>query len=74
MNDWSKKIVKAKNVIIATGSEPNNLPGGILKIDENNVVSSTWALSLKTLPKKMIVIGAWVIWLELGSVYNRLWT
>lgn len=72
MNDGSKKIIKSKHFIIATGSEPNNLPGGILPIDENTVVSSTGALSLKEVPKKLIVIGAGVIGLELGSVYNRL--
>lgn len=72
MNDGSKKIVQSKHFIIATGSEPNNLPGGILPIDENKVVSSTGALSLKEVPKRLIVIGAGVIGLELGSVYNRL--
>lgn len=72
MNDGSKKIIKSKHFIIATGSEPNNLPGGILPIDENTVVSSTGALSLKEVPKRLIVIGAGVIGLELGSVYNRL--
>lgn len=72
--DGSVKEVKAKNVIIATGSEPNNLPGGILPINENNVVSSTGALSLKKVPKKMIVVGAGVIGLELGSVYSRFGT
>lgn len=72
MNDGSKKIVNSKHFVIATGSEPNNLPGGILPIDENIIISSTGALSLKKVPKKMIVIGAGVIGLELGSVYSRL--
>jgi dihydrolipoamide dehydrogenase len=72
MNDGSKKIVTAKNFIIATGSEPNELPGGILPIDENHIVSSTGALSLKKVPEKLTVIGAGVIGLELGSVYSRL--
>lgn len=72
--EGTKKEIKAKHVIIATGSEPNNLPGGILPINEKNVVSSTGALSLKKVPKRMIVIGAGVIGLELGSVYNRLGT
>lgn len=71
MNDGSKKIVQAKNFIIATGSEPNNLPGGVLPIDENTIVSSTGALSLKKVPEKLIVVGAGVIGLELGSVYAR---
>ena len=66
------KVIRAKNYIIATGSEPNNLPGGILPIDENRIISSTGALSLKEVPKKLIVIGGGVIGLELGSVYSRL--
>lgn len=66
------KTYRSKNFIIATGSEPNNLPGGILPIDETRVLSSTGALSLKEVPKKMIVIGGGVIGLELGSVYQRL--
>ena len=70
-SDGSEVEIKSKNFLIATGSEPNNLPGGILPINEKNVVSSTGALSLSKLPKKMIVIGAGVIGLELGSVYNR---
>lgn len=61
---------KAKHIIIATGSQPRALPS--LPFDEVQVVSSTGALSLKEPPKKMIVIGAGVIGLELGSVYKRL--
>ena len=72
MNDGTEQEIKAKHVIIATGSEPTNLPGGILPIDEKTVVSSTGALSLEKVPKKMIVVGAGVIGLELGSVYARL--
>jgi dihydrolipoamide dehydrogenase len=71
-NDGSKRSIKSKNYIIATGSEPNNLPGGILPIDEKRVISSTGALSLKEVPKKLIVVGGGVIGLELGSVYARL--
>lgn len=67
----SEKI-KVKNTIIATGSEPSPLPGGALQIDEKRVVSSTGALSLKEVPKKMVVIGGGVIGLEMGSVYSRL--
>lgn len=70
--DGTIEEIKAKNIIIATGSEPNNLPGGILPIDEKIVISSTGGLSLGKVPKKMIVVGAGVIGLELGSVYNRL--
>jgi len=64
---------KAKNVIIATGSEPNELPSSTgLSFDEEYVVSSTGALSLKQIPKRMAVVGGGVIGLELGSVYQRL--
>ncbi|KAK8846745.1 dihydrolipoyl dehydrogenase [Kwoniella newhampshirensis] len=62
--------VEAKNVIIATGSEVTPFPG--LEIDEERIVSSTGALDLKEVPKKMIVIGGGVIGLELGSVWSRL--
>jgi len=60
----------AKNIIIASGSEPSSLPG--VEIDEKVVVTSTGALELGKIPKKMVVIGAGVIGLELGSVYSRL--
>lgn len=60
----------AKNIIIASGSEVSTLPG--VEIDEKVVVSSTGALELPKVPKKMVVIGAGVIGLELGSVYQRL--
>jgi dihydrolipoamide dehydrogenase len=64
---------KAKNIIIATGSEPNELPASSgLNFDEEYVVSSTGALSLKAIPDRMAVIGGGVIGLELGSVYARL--
>ena len=65
-----KETVKGKHIIIATGSEPRALPN--LPFDEENVISSTGALSLKKVPKKLAVIGAGVIGLELGSVYKRL--
>ncbi len=64
------EIHEAKNIIIASGSEPSSLPG--VEIDEKVVVTSTGALSLGKIPKKMVVIGAGVIGLELGSVYQRL--
>lgn len=60
----------AKNIIIASGSEPSSLPG--VEVDEKVVVTSTGALELGKVPKKMVVIGAGVIGLELGSVYARL--
>jgi len=64
------KVLEARNIVIATGSEPTPLPG--VEIDEERVVSSTGALSLKAVPKRMIVIGAGIIGLELGSVWRRL--
>lgn len=70
--DGKNQKIKAKNTIIATGSEPAPLPGGALKIDEKRVVSSTGALSLPEVPKKLILIGGGVIGLEMGSVYSRL--
>jgi pyruvate/2-oxoglutarate dehydrogenase complex dihydrolipoamide dehydrogenase (E3) component len=67
------ETISAKNIVIATGSEPNELPAASgLQFDEEFVVSSTGALSLKAIPKKMVVIGGGVIGLELGSVYARL--
>ncbi|MEM9716265.1 MAG: dihydrolipoyl dehydrogenase, partial [Pseudomonadota bacterium] len=62
----------AKAIVIATGSEPSSIPN--VEINEDTVVSSTGALSLKKIPKTMTVIGAGVIGLELGSVYARLGT
>jgi dihydrolipoamide dehydrogenase len=59
-----------KNIIIASGSVPSSLPG--IEVDEKIVVTSTGALTLPKIPKKMVVIGAGVIGLELGSVYARL--
>ena len=64
------EVHNAKNIVIATGSEASSLPG--IKIDEKVVVTSTGALSLPKIPKKMVVIGAGVIGLEMGSVYARL--
>jgi dihydrolipoyl dehydrogenase len=63
-------VHEAKNIIIATGSEPAPLKG--VDVDEKVVVTSTGALELGKVPKKMVVIGAGVIGLELGSVYARL--
>ncbi|WP_425043252.1 dihydrolipoyl dehydrogenase [Primorskyibacter sp. S87] len=64
------EVHEAKNIIIASGSEPSSLPG--VDVDEKVVVTSTGALELGKIPKKMVVIGAGVIGLELGSVYSRL--
>lgn len=74
LNDGKKETIKFKNAIIATGSEPTPLPDSVLKIDEERVITSTGALSLKEVPKSMTVIGGGVIGLELGSVYSRLGT
>jgi dihydrolipoamide dehydrogenase len=63
-------VHEAKNIVVASGSEPSSLPG--IEIDEKVVVTSEGALSLGKVPKKMVVIGAGVIGLELGSVYARL--
>ncbi len=68
--DGSKEKISAKNFVIATGSEVTKLPG--VEIDEKVIVSSTGALDLEKVPSKMIVIGAGVIGLELGSVWGRL--
>lgn len=62
--------VTGKHFILATGSEPTPLP--FLPFDEKKVLSSTGALALETIPQKMVVVGAGVIGVELGSVYSRL--
>ena len=64
------EVYSTKNIIIASGSVPSSLPG--IEIDEETVVTSTGALTLSKIPKKLVVIGAGVIGLELGSVYTRL--
>ncbi|PRY79365.1 dihydrolipoamide dehydrogenase [Yoonia maritima] len=63
-------VYDAKNIIIASGSEASVLPG--IEVDEKTVVTSTGALTLPKVPKSLVVIGAGVIGLELGSVYARL--
>ena len=69
-NDGKTETIEAKNIIIATGSKPATLP--FIKIDKKRIITSTEALSLKEVPKHMIVIGGGVIGLELGQVYRRL--
>lgn len=64
------EILETKNIMLATGSVPNTLPG--VQIDEQFIVSSTGALELPQVPEKMIVIGGGYIGLELGSVWQRL--
>tara|TARA_X000000368_G_scaffold397400_1_gene366515 strand:+ start:196 stop:1599 length:1404 start_codon:yes stop_codon:yes gene_type:complete len=66
----NKKNFKSKNIVIATGSEVVSLPG--IEIDEKNIISSTGALSLEKVPKKLVVIGGGYIGLEMGSVWSRL--
>lgn len=66
------KKMRAKHFLIATGSKPVELP--FMPFDDKVVVSSTGALDLSSVPKKMIVVGAGVIGVELASVYNRLGT
>ena len=68
--EGGNETIEAKNVIIATGSKPANLP--FIKLDKERVITSTEALKLKEIPKHMVVIGGGVIGLELGQVYNRL--
>ena len=62
--------IKAKNIVIATGSDVASLPG--VNIDEKNIVSSTGALSFEKVPKKLAIIGGGYIGLEMGSVWSRL--
>jgi dihydrolipoamide dehydrogenase len=68
--DGKTETVETKNIVIATGSDIARLKG--IEIDEKRVVSSTGALSLGKVPEKMLIIGAGVIGLELGSVWRRL--
>src|SRR5262249_5903996 len=68
-NSKSEKL-EAKAIVIATGSDVARLPG--IEIDEKRIVSSTGALSLAKVPDRLLVIGAGVIGLELGSVWRRL--
>ncbi len=68
--DGKTETLETKNIVIATGSDVAHLPG--IEVDEKQVVSSTGALELTKVPKRMIVIGGGVIGLELGSVWRRL--
>ena len=68
--DGSKDVLRGKHIILATGSDVAAIPN--VPIDEERIVSSTGALSLKEVPKRLIVIGAGVIGLEMGSVWSRL--
>jgi dihydrolipoamide dehydrogenase len=68
--DGQVTTLDAKNIVIATGSEPAGLPG--VTVDQQRIVDSTGALSLPEVPKSLVVIGAGIIGLELGSVWRRL--
>ena len=70
MNNEKAEIINADKIIIATGSESTNLPN--INVDEKKIVTSTGALELDKVPKKMIVIGAGIIGLEMGTVWRRL--
>jgi dihydrolipoamide dehydrogenase len=69
-DDGSETTLEAKNIVIATGSEPTPLPG--VTVDQKQIVDSTGALALESVPKRLVVIGAGIIGLELGSVWRRL--
>lgn len=64
------RVLEAKNIVIATGSDVARLPG--IEIDEKQIISSTGALTLSKVPERLLVIGGGVIGLELGSVWGRL--
>lgn len=70
--DGTKQTLQAKNIMLATGSVPNELP--FMKFNGKNIISSTEALKLPQVPSKMVVVGAGAIGLELGSVWSRLGT
>ena len=69
-NENKNETIESKNIIIATGSNAVSLPG--IEFDEEKIVSSTGALSLKEVPKKLVVVGGGYIGLEMGSVWSRL--
>jgi dihydrolipoamide dehydrogenase len=69
-NDGKQQTLETKNIVIATGSDVARLKG--IEIDEKRIISSTGALTLEKVPEKLLVIGAGVIGLELGSVWRRL--
>lgn len=68
--DGKSQVLETRNIVIATGSEAADLPG--VEIDEKTVVTSTGALELVSVPKELLVVGAGVIGLEIGSVWGRL--
>ena len=68
--DNKETVIGADNIIIATGSVPVSLPG--IDFDEKTILSSTGALKIEQVPKKMVVVGGGYIGLEMGSVWSRL--
>ena len=68
--DGAVTVLETKNIVVASGSEPSPLPGVV--VDQKQIVDSTGALSLPKVPKSLVVIGAGIIGLELGSVWRRL--
>jgi dihydrolipoamide dehydrogenase len=68
--DGSTETLEGKNIIIATGSKPSNLP--FIKLDKERIITSTEALKLPEVPKHLVIIGGGVIGIELGQVYLRL--
>ena len=69
-DDGTVQSLETRSIVIATGSEPASLPG--IEIDEKSIISSTGAIALDSVPEHMVIIGAGVIGLELGSVWGRL--
>jgi dihydrolipoamide dehydrogenase len=68
--DGTSEVIEGKNIIIATGSKPSNLP--FIKLDKERIITSTEALKLPEVPKHLVIIGGGVIGIELGQVYLRL--
>ena len=69
INDGKTKVLSTENVIIATGSQPIDIP--VAPVNGDTIIDSTGALEITEMPKRLGVIGAGVIGLELGSVWNR---
>ena len=70
--EGKETTIQTGKTIISTGSEPTSIPG--IEFDEEKILSSTGALSLSKLPKKMVIVGGGYIGLEMGSVWSRLGT
>lgn len=70
LNDGKKEVLSAKHIVLATGSVPIDIPS--LPVDGKTIITSDHAIDLRAVPKKLVVIGAGVIGLELGSVWSRL--